>query len=139
MDARSSGDAVSANPTLTRWNTLHAATATAEILPCCGSRNWANSLAAERPFDGLSALLRASDRIWRELSEADWLEAFACHPRIGSCKSATHASHQAATWSKQEQSSTQTAPDQTLSHLAALNAQYEDCFDFTYIDRKSVV
>ncbi len=67
------------------------------------------------------------------LQEPDWLEAFACHPRIGSRKPAAHASTQSATWSKQEQSSTTSAAEQTLSHLAALNAQYEERFGFTYI------
>jgi len=119
---------VSASPTLTRWNTLPAATATTEILPCCGSRNWANSLVAERPFDDLPALLSASDRIWRELSEADWLEAFRSHPRIGESSSHTPTSAQSQKWSAQEQSRSANSPDAVKQALAAGNQEYERKF-----------
>lgn len=124
---------MSANPTLTRWNALHAETATAEILPCCGSRNWANSLATERPFDDLSALLRASDRIWRELPEADWLEAFRSHPRIGESRSHTPASAQSQKWSAQEQSRSADGSETVKQALAAGIQEYERKFGRIFI------
>ncbi|MBV8515352.1 MAG: 2-oxo-4-hydroxy-4-carboxy-5-ureidoimidazoline decarboxylase [Acidobacteria bacterium] len=124
---------MSANPTLTRWNTLPAATAAAEILHCCGSRNWANSLVAERPFEDLPALLRTSDRIWRDLSEADWLEAFRSHPRIGESHSPTPASAQSRKWSTLEQSRFDQSPESVKKALTAGNQEYERKFARIFI------
>src|ERR1700679_3922409 len=104
------------NPILSAWNADPEQTAIDSMLACCGATRWAAAMVAARPIPTPESLHHTDETIWSQMSEADWLEAFACHPRIGSCKSATHASHQAATWSKQEQSSTQTAAEQTLSH-----------------------
>jgi 2-oxo-4-hydroxy-4-carboxy-5-ureidoimidazoline decarboxylase len=124
---------VSANPTLTRWNTIPAATAAAEILPCCGSRNWANSLVAVRPFNNLPDLLSASDRVWRELSEDDWLEAFRSHPRIGESRSHAPASAQSQKWSAQEQSRSADSPEAVKQALATGNQEYERKFGRIFI------
>ena len=66
------------------------------------------------------------------MEEADWMEAFSCHPRIGGRKSA-HASAQSSAWSTQEQSSTNAAAEKVLAELAEGNALYEQRFGFTYI------
>ncbi len=66
------------------------------------------------------------------MKEADWLEAFNCHPRIGERKT-THTSTQSAAWSLQEQSSANAAPERLLAELADGNAIYEQRFGFTYI------
>src|SRR5260370_9412981 len=66
------------------------------------------------------------------MKEADWLEAFACHPRIGEHKMA-HSTSQSSTWSRLEQSSVITAAETTLTQLAEGNARYEERFGFTYI------
>ena len=66
------------------------------------------------------------------MEEADWMEAFACHPRIGERKAA-HASAQSAAWSQQEQSSRNDAAERVLAELAEGNALYEQRFGFTYI------
>ena len=63
---------------------------------------------------------------------ADWMEAFACHPKIGERKAA-HASARSQAWSRQEQSSTEDAKEGVLAELAAGNALYEERFGFTYI------
>src|SRR5450759_2482424 len=68
---------------LARWNFLPAAAAVNEILPCCGSTAWAAAMVARRPLPEETTLLNTSDEIWSSLAEADWLEAFRSHPRIG--------------------------------------------------------
>ena len=68
---------------LGRWNALPAEEAAAEILPCCGSKTWANQVVAQRPIVDEAALLAACDLACKALSEPDWLEAFRTHPRIG--------------------------------------------------------
>jgi 2-oxo-4-hydroxy-4-carboxy-5-ureidoimidazoline decarboxylase len=121
------------NPTLAAWNTAPEQTAFDTMLACCGATRWAAAMATARPIPTTESLYAIADRIWFEMQEPDWLEAFAGHPRIGSRKSAEYASSQSTSWSNQEQSSTQSAAEQTLSRLAALNAQYEEQFGFTYI------
>jgi OHCU decarboxylase len=66
------------------------------------------------------------------MEEADWMEAFACHPRIGERK-VSHGSTKSAAWSQQEQSSADAADDGMLAELAAGNSLYEQRFGFTYI------
>ena len=66
------------------------------------------------------------------MKETDWMEAFACHPRIGE-RTAAHATAQSAAWSRQEQSSAATASERIVAELAEGNADYEQRFGFTYI------
>ena len=45
------------NKVLARWNSLDAADAAREALPCCGSQAWAAALAARRPFADEASLI----------------------------------------------------------------------------------
>ena len=40
-------------------------------------------MAQARPFESEAASVETAERIWWGLASADWLEAFAAHPRIG--------------------------------------------------------
>jgi OHCU decarboxylase len=80
----------------------------------------------------VAKLSEAADREWSKMHEADWMEAFACHPRIGERKAA-HATAQSAAWSRQEQASASSAAARVLAELAEGNALYEQRFGFTYI------
>ena len=102
------------------------------MLACCGARRWAHVMVALRPFSSVEILSLSADEVWSTMEEPDWMEAFACHPRIGERKTA-HATAQSAAWSQQEQSSAANAKDQVSSQLAEGNAQYERRFGFTYI------
>jgi OHCU decarboxylase len=66
------------------------------------------------------------------MEEPDWMEAFACHPRIGERKAA-HATAKSAAWSGQEQSFADGAQARVLADLAQGNSLYEQRFGFTYI------
>ncbi len=101
------------------------------MLACCGSRAFASALVQGRPFADLDSLLHAADEIWWSLREQDWLEAFACHPRIG--ESASHASGQFAAWSTEEQSKVRAAAATDLGSIAAKNLEYEARHGFIYI------
>ncbi len=114
-------------------NELSADAAESEFLKCCGSKRWAHDLAAHRPFDSLEALYANADEIWWSLSEADWLEAFRAHPKIGEQKAAATQTPQAQSWSAQEQSGVAQAAAQTKHELARLNREYEDRFGFIFI------
>jgi OHCU decarboxylase len=120
------------NAVLAAWNTASQAEALEAMAACCGARRWAAAMVAQRPIGSIAELSAAADREWSRLGEADWMQAFACHPRIGERKAA-HASAQSMTWSRQEQSSTSAAADRVLAELADGNAEYERRFGFTYI------
>jgi 2-oxo-4-hydroxy-4-carboxy-5-ureidoimidazoline decarboxylase len=120
------------NTVLSSWNQASAEDALDAMLACCGARRWATAMVALRPIAEVRELSAAADRIWGTMEEADWLEAFACHPRIGDRKAA-HASQKSVAWSRQEQSAASTAAERVLAELAAGNAKYEKRFGFTYI------
>jgi 2-oxo-4-hydroxy-4-carboxy-5-ureidoimidazoline decarboxylase len=116
------------NTTLAAWNAAGDSSALEAMLACCGSKRWAAAMVAMRPIASVEALSQAADRVWSTMQEPDWLEAFACHPRIGECKpahAAAHVSEQSAAWSRQEQSSAGAANELVLTELAEDNQLYE--------------
>jgi 2-oxo-4-hydroxy-4-carboxy-5-ureidoimidazoline decarboxylase len=120
-------------PVLSRWNLLSADEAAKEILPCCGSRAWASSMATSRPVEDVATLLATSDRIWRDLSATDWLEAFRSHPRIGETHSPRETSARSLDWSAQEQSDAAESDDSLKQGLAQGNREYEQRFQRIFI------
>jgi len=124
-------DIPSPNRVLDEWNRADFAAARSAMLACCGASRWADAMVAARPVQSKGALSDTADRIWATMDETDWIEAFACHPRIG--ERTAHAVGQSAEWSTQEQSSTTNAPKSILAELAERNALYEQRFGFTYI------
>jgi len=111
-------------------NALDRAAAVETLRAFCGSHTWAERMAGARPFEDAPALLRIADRTWWSLDEADWLEAFAAHPKIGGPRRGTD---QHATWSAQEQAGARGAEAAILEDLARLNQAYADKFGFIYI------
>ena len=118
---------------LGRWNGLELDEAANEILACCGSRAWAHALAARRPISDEAALLAASDQIWSDLSESDWMEGFRSHPRIGESSGTSSNPSQSAAWSGQEQSKVSLAGENIKIALAEGNRAYEQRFNRTFI------
>src|SRR5579864_892536 len=125
------------NDTLSRWNRLPIDEATREILPCCGSHAWARGMAARRPLADGSALLAASNEIWRRLEPSDWMEAFHSHPRIGETRverpPTRTPSAQSVAWSSQEQSDVANADASAKRALADANREYEQRFGRIFI------
>ena len=111
-----------------RWfNELPQAEAVAELLAVCHSRRWAELVAAGRPYPDLDALQRTADEVWTGLEEADWLEAFEAHPRIGERGGAS------AAWSNQEQAGVGAAGQEVQAAIARGNAEYEDRFGHVFL------
>jgi len=121
------------NQSVERLNDLTANAAETELLKCCGSHRWAQAITAARPFVSLDELFAEADRIWWSLNEADWLEAFRAHPKIGEKKAAGAQSAEAQKWSAQEQSGVARASRELISELAERNREYEDRFGFIFI------
>jgi OHCU decarboxylase len=120
------------NSILSAWNKADEEAALDAMLACCGARRWAAAMVALRPIPNIIDLSAAADRVWSTMEEADWMEAFAGHPRIGERKAA-HASKKSTTWSQQEQSLASSAAEGVLKDLAAGNLLYEQRFGFTYV------
>ena len=118
---------------LPRWNFLPIAAAVDEILPCCGSRAWADGMVGRRPLADEVALLAASDETWRSLAESDWLEAFRSHPRIGESKAAKATLRRSVAWSAQEQQNVSGADESVKSALGEGNREYERRFNRIFI------
>lgn len=120
------------NAALDAWNKADEATAFDAMIACCGATRWASAMVALRPLASVAELSEAADRVWSTMDEADWMEAFACHPRIGE-RNAAHAIAKSAAWSKQEQSSAASAETNVLAEIAKGNTRYEERYGFTYI------
>jgi OHCU decarboxylase len=141
-------------------NALNEEAARREFLRCCGSTQWAREMAASRPFDSTETMAQASDTISLSLGRADWLEAFAAHPRIGADAAAPAATPSGlprgvsdgsrrgwgpgasaekvdgslrTEWATQEQSGVASAPDEVRARLAASNRAYEARFGYIFI------
>src|SRR5215213_6530800 len=75
----------------------------------------------------------APDEVWWSLAPADWLEAFAHHPRIGERQAAAAQSATARGWSADEQRGAAAAGDDVKAALAAGNREYERRFGHIYL------
>jgi len=122
--------ATAPTPGLLRLNALSAPEAIAAFRRCCGSVSWATAMAAMRPFEDEPALLRQGERLFWTLSEADRLEAFAAHPRIGSDRVPATG---AAGWSADEQRQVSAADAAVLAALTDANQAYFDKHGFVFI------
>ncbi len=120
------------NAVLEAWNKADETTAFDAMIACCGANRWASAMVALRPIGSLVELSEAADRVWSTMQEADWMMAFACHPRIGERK-ASHAVAKSVEWSRQEQSSAATAAESLSQEIAEGNSRYEERYGFTYI------
>ena len=118
---------------LDRLNALDDESACAELLRCCGSSRWADRMASLRPFGTVAELLDAADRVWEGLDDADRLEAFAAHPKIGDIDALRARFASTAAWASVEQSGVAGASEATLRALAGGNRDYEARFGTIFI------
>jgi OHCU decarboxylase len=112
--------------TLDELNQLDSSSAAAAFTRCCGSIRWAAAMTGARPFRSVDAMRQRADEIWTSLGPADWLEAFAAHPKVGEQRAAS-------SWSTAEQSGVQSAGDETRARLAELNREYERRFGYIFV------
>jgi len=106
-------------------NALATEEATNALLRCCGSRQWAKTMAARRPFADAATLLALADRQWWRLDEAHWLEAFAAHPALGESGGGP--------WSASEQRGVTGASRELAAELARMNQVYRDKHGFVFL------
>jgi 2-oxo-4-hydroxy-4-carboxy-5-ureidoimidazoline decarboxylase len=107
-------------------NGLPRADAAAALQRCCGAKRWVQQMNALRLFD-------AAERVWRELSVEDHLEAFAHHPRIGVSPGELERRFGATAFSGKEQAGVAAATEEVLEALRAGNVAYEQRFGFVFL------
>ena len=113
---------------LLAFNTLPEETAKKELFACCGSKKWTDSMMKHFPFASEKLLIDLSTKIWyEECGEADWLESFTHHPKIGDVKSLTEK------FAGKEQAGVSVATSETIEALAKANTDYENKNGFIFI------
>lgn len=102
------------------------------LIKCCGSTNWVNEMLEDFP-DTKDKLFDRAEKVWFELGEKDWLEAFTHHPKIGDLASLEKKFGSTKDFTTNEQSSVNHASMETLKELAEYNDKYEKKFGFIFI------
>jgi 2-oxo-4-hydroxy-4-carboxy-5-ureidoimidazoline decarboxylase len=100
---------------------------------CCTSQHWIERMVTTRPYASADALRQQADNHWRDMAEADYLEAFDGHPKIGDVGSLKAKYANTKALAAGEQSGVNVATDEVIQRLAAGNRQYEETFGFIFI------
>jgi 2-oxo-4-hydroxy-4-carboxy-5-ureidoimidazoline decarboxylase len=119
--------------TLSDLNALPPAARVEALRTCCGSAVWADTMNQLFPFATADKLYAAADAIWDSLTETDWREAFAHHPKIGDMDALREKFASTAAWAAGEQGAVQQASEATLQGLKAGNEAYEHHFGYIFI------
>ncbi|HEV2282096.1 MAG TPA: 2-oxo-4-hydroxy-4-carboxy-5-ureidoimidazoline decarboxylase [bacterium] len=106
---------------------MPAAQAEDQLHGCLPNHRWAARLVAGRPYRDPDDLLVAADINAGDLTDQEWLEAIAAHPRIG--EGGGHSPDSSA----REQSRVLQASVETLDALAAENRHYEKRFGHVFL------
>lgn len=119
--------------TLHNLNTLPESQFKSALFSCCGSTAWVNKMHALIPYEDLVELLNDAEEQWYQCSEADWLEAFTHHPKIGDIDALKKKFASTAHWAGNEQGAVAQASGETIQALAKGNDDYEKKFGFIFI------
>lgn len=112
-----------------QFNEIPNPEAMAALLSCCDCQRWASEVISQRPFDNLQAFSDAARQAWQGMGEADILEAFSAHPRIGDLDALRNRFSRASA----EQGQVREADEQLLDKLKRLNDDYEARHGFIFI------
>ncbi len=120
--------------TMISFNKLDKTEAGKLLLTCCGSEKWVKQLMNKFPFENESSLISIAEDVWyNKCNEADWLEAFTHHPKIGDTKSLAEKFASTQHLAGNEQAGVNTASQNLIEELAHANAEYESKFGFIFI------
>lgn len=114
-------------------NAADDATARQLFQQCCSSDGWVERLLEGRPHASRQALLDAADGGWRTLTEADYLQAFDGHPKIGDLDSLQEKYANTQALAANEQAGVEAATTSVIQNLAKGNQAYLDKFGFIFI------
>ncbi|MFT5453010.1 MAG: 2-oxo-4-hydroxy-4-carboxy-5-ureidoimidazoline decarboxylase [Enterobacterales bacterium] len=103
------------------------------FMQCCTSSTWTRAMIKSRPFIDQKNVVNTANQNWQGLDEADYLQAFEGHPRIGDVNSLREKYASTKQLASGEQSSVQEASEKTLTELANGNEKYFEKFGFIFI------
>jgi 2-oxo-4-hydroxy-4-carboxy-5-ureidoimidazoline decarboxylase len=112
--------------TLAAFNTAPPEAAERDVLACCASRSFANTIVGGRPYQDPAALRDAVNAAFTALSWDDIVESMNAHPRIGDRVPGSG-------WSGREQSGAASASEAVRQALADGNVAYEQRFGHVFL------
>lgn len=118
---------------LEQLNTLSLEQATTAFMQCCVAERWVQKMVHSRPYVSREDLCQRADAYWSEMLEADWLQAFEGHPKIGDVHSLKQKYAATKSLAAGEQASVNAADEAVLQRLATGNQAYEQRFGFIFI------
>jgi len=118
---------------LDQLNQLSEAEAYEEFYKCCACTKFCKDLVTSRPYKTKQDLFTKADSLWSQYSEAEFLEAFRGHSKIGDLSSLKLKYANTSEWSQQEQAGMQGVDEAVLKELLAVNDKYESKFGFIFI------
>ncbi len=116
--------------TLSEFNALPKEDAIAALYGCCHCQFWAKQVAERRPFASVEKLITTANCFWTGVEEAQILEAFSGHARIGDIDLLRSRYAGRAT---QEQGQVLQASEAVIQSLYQLNHEYEAKNGFIFI------
>lgn len=118
---------------ITELNSLSTSALEEKFEQCCAATNWYKPMAAAAPYENEEALQELADDIWSNCVEADFLEAFLGHPKIGDVDSLAKKFQSTKKWAGNEQELVNEASMDVIKALAQGNTDYEKRFGFIFI------
>lgn len=119
--------------TLEQLNQLSEQQAAFAFENCCTAQNWIEGMVAARPFASKEQCLQTAEQVWAKLGEADYLQAFEGHPKIGDVSSLKAKYAHTKALASGEQSSVNEASDEVIERLAQGNHEYHEKNGFIFI------
>ena len=119
--------------TLDELNALSNEDARFAFTNCCTASRWVAGMVDARPFETIDQCHLAAKTVWDSMEEADFLEAFEGHPKIGDVTSLREKYAHTKKLASGEQSSVNEADEATIQALAQGNTDYENKFGFIFI------
>lgn len=118
---------------LETFNGLPEHEAEALVFQCCSAEAWVEKMVEARPFLSVEACQQHAALVWNSLTEADYLQAFAGHPKIGDLNSLNTKYASTKALAAGEQSGVAQAQTETLTALVDANVAYEAKNGFIFI------
>ena len=100
---------------------------------CCASSRWCEEMEEARPFFGDDDVMKKAVKIWNDLDDSDWMEAFEGHPQIGNVETLRAKFANTKQIAGNEQAGVQSASEEVLGRLATANKAYLEKFGFIFI------
>jgi len=118
---------------ISELNAMSADAVRAKFRQCCTSDEWVERMVSSMPYGDATELKVAADRHWKNMGEADYLQAFDGHPKIGNVSSLKEKYADTKSLASGEQSRVNSASDDVIDRLALGNKDYEEKHGFIFI------